>query len=430
MRVSFYCACVEIPQSDRCLLFQTLRGAIDVVPKDVARALEQFGGSGSTPLSEAEIETLKQRGYLTEPAAEREQARAVLRLAANHLQRFLEIVLRFPPDMKESSPPASNSGQLDQVFSLAARAAGDGRLLTARLEITSPEVSPRIMERVLETAMERDCPVFPHVTIAGLDALRPWLKSEYFPQVVLTTDSAANLLDVEALASTITRFFEHQVPVLWRCQVDGMSTEQLGAVHLIRERVRQKYASFMLYLFSDTSEGTSAPTPINIHEAWLPTISSENEVILTTLMRFIVTPARVNYNPFFQPDADKLIFDLDTRHLSYRSSADDRLVDGVDDVSAHIEAELAQKPADFWQAVKQSSECPSCKYALVCGRNWIGEYGYATAERCARAFGQRLKQSLPLVFYNLRGNWRPPNAGPAESQKEATKEDVVHAGQS
>ena len=61
--LSHHLSHVQIGQQDQFLLLQTLRGAVDVVSGEMARDLCRPGLAG---LSEAEVETLKRRGYLTE----------------------------------------------------------------------------------------------------------------------------------------------------------------------------------------------------------------------------------------------------------------------------------------------------------------------------------------------------------------------------
>jgi hypothetical protein len=95
MQTSFHLAHVQIPRTENSLLFQTFRGAVDIIPRDLAVAVQDFGQSGGL-LSEAEVETLKKRGYLTEstPRQELEQAQAVMRLSAKNYRRLVELALR------------------------------------------------------------------------------------------------------------------------------------------------------------------------------------------------------------------------------------------------------------------------------------------------------------------------------------------------
>jgi hypothetical protein len=69
---AFHLSYVQIPQSDLYLLFQAMRGAVDIVPRKFVQELERFGSSDTNGLSDAEIDTLKRRGYLTDLSPEKE----------------------------------------------------------------------------------------------------------------------------------------------------------------------------------------------------------------------------------------------------------------------------------------------------------------------------------------------------------------------
>lgn len=416
MHVSFHFATVPVPQTDRYILFQTLRGAVDIVPADVAHALQRSEGLASTSLSESEADLLTRRGHLTDqtPEQERRQSRAALRITAKQMRPSVEMIFRFPPDSSLMAASAVAAGEIAEVFSIAAGLAGEKGSLIVSLEITTPEVDRDVMNQIVEAAIQHDYPLLPQVTIAGLGALRPWLRSENFRQVTLSTNSSNMSLDVQAVTQTISNCFENQVYVSWKCTVDEMSAEQMGAVRAIFVGVRQKYSNFMLLPLSDQCETASEASSIAIGKD-LPVICTENAVVLSTLLRFITTPAMINYNPFFHADPGKLILDLGSTRLSYQPAKGDAPIEGAEAVRQHAASIPAQKRETLWEAIEQTSECPACKYALVCGRDWIGTCGYSSIDQCATLFERRMEQVLPLLFFNLRGNWQPPEASQASA---------------
>jgi hypothetical protein len=412
MRTSVHVSRVQIPHSDHDLLFHTLRGSVDIVPREVGLAVGQCDDSGadsSSSLSQDEVDILKGRGYLTErePAQELDQVRTVLNIAAKNLKRHLELTLRFPAQDESLSQDARDHRFLDEVFALAAKAAGENGQIVVNLEISSTQVDAALMDALLETALASDYPILPQAAPQSLDALSLWVKSENFSQLSVLIDGSTGPVELEGLPEKIIGFFEHQVPVALLCKVDDMTTEQLKAVQSVRERVRQKYSRFLVSLLSDKCLGTDEAGELTLDETRLPFISAENETVLGMLMRFTLMPQVINYKPFFQPGPEQLRADLSTGQLTYSNAPDDSVEGKLDQIRAALEDRLApQNSTPAWEMDGQSSACLSCKYALVCGRDWIGTGGFADAEQCANSFERRMAQTLPLLLFNLRNERR------------------------
>ncbi len=413
MRTSSHLAHVQIPQSERTLLWHTLRGAVDIVPEEVALAVKNFDDA-SDALNEAEIKTLKLRGYLTDstPEQELEQAHAVMRLAAKNFHSMVELTFQFPRGETGDMPCAFDDEAIEGGFSLAAALAGDEGMVAVHFEIPSSDFDTTITKPLLQSALGHGCTIMPTATISNLGALGELNRSEYFNHIALTTDGSNKLSEFEGLAAQIVNLFEHQIHVSWTCKTDGMSTEQLKAVLGVREQVRQKYSNFVVYLFADQHEGTGAAGVLDIDGTEAPFISSENEDILGTLLRFVLMPGIINYRPFFQPQVKKLFVDSATRQLTYKDGTNLTFVGNLEEVRARVEEEIRQTrdPLDIWKSAQGASECLSCKYSLVCGRDWIARDGFLNAQHCAHSFEQRLEQTLPLLLFVLRGSWRPPAA--------------------
>jgi hypothetical protein len=411
MHASFHVAFVPIPHSGRHLIFQTLKGAVDLIPEELAATLRQFDGGSAASLSEQEVDTLTRRGYLTDETPEQEQAQAetVLRLAAKNLRSVVEIAFRFsaggPPESEGPADPEA----IDEVFLLGASAAKRDQLISVAIEIAAPEIAPRLVERILGHSAERDYPIVPVVTPQGLGALSPWRQSQNFQFVILETDASNMPVEAAELAESIVSYFERQIHVGWRCDVDGLSPDQVAAIDAVRRQVREKYPSFMVWPVSPATDGTAEAGHLADHGSHIPYISADNESVLRTLFRFLTTPRQVNYTPFFQPETARLVFTVAANQLSYDSPAVGA-VDGFAAVRAAIEAEDPPPPAGFWPPRAGAAECLSCRYSLVCGRDWIKAYGYPTATECAGRFERRLQQVLPLLLFNARGNLRPPAA--------------------
>jgi len=411
MHTSYHVAFVPIPQSDRHLIFHTLKGAVDLIPEELVTILRQFDGNSAASLSEQELETLAKRGYLTDetPEQEQEQAQTVLRLAAKNLRPVVEIAFRFSSDGSPEADTPADPETIDEVFLLGASAAKREQLVSVALEVTVPEIAPHLFERILNNAAERDYTIVPVVTPQGLTALKPWRKSQNFQVVILETDSSNMPVDAAELYESILSYFERQIHIGWRCDIDGLSAAQVAAVAVVRQQVREKYPSFMACLVSEATDGTAAVGYIADNGSRVPYISADNESVLKTLFRFLTTPRLVNYTPFFQPEAARLVFSVATKQLSYESPAKEAVV-GFAAVRAALELEHQQTPIDFWPPRGGASDCLSCRYSLVCGRDWISDYGYDTTLECAGLFERRLQQVLPLLLFNARGNLRPPAA--------------------
>ncbi|PYT05102.1 MAG: hypothetical protein DMF60_13035 [Acidobacteria bacterium] len=411
MRTSVHFASVPIDQTQRYLLFQTLRGAVDIVPADIALALERADDDlQPASLSAAEVEVLTRRGYLTHqtPEDERQQSYEALQITARKQRAALELVLRFPAFSNSNGESAGGSNRIAEVFSIASEVGGEDAVVLVSLEIDAPRVDGETMNSILEAAAARDYPVLPQVTIAGVNALLPWLRSENFRQVTLTSNGSNMPLDVEPATVAVIACFENQVYVSWKCVTDHMNAEQFEAVQALHERVRLKYPSFMLIPMSEKPGGTS---PGSLGPGGrLPVISSENAPVLATLLRFITMPTAINYKPFFSVDPDQIVFDIATESLSYRSGNGDALIEGTEAVRQLATGIAAKKRENSWQAAATASECPACKYALVCGNDWIGKCGHSGIKECAGSFDRRLEEVLPLLLFSLRGNLQRPEA--------------------
>src|ERR1044072_6085490 len=189
MHTSFHVSWVQVPNSDRFLLFQTLRGAADLVPGEFALALKQGSPASAELLSQQEVETLINRVYLTDKTDEQEQqqALAVLRLAAKNSRRYVELVFHFP---QISEQTGTSLDRLEEVFSLAERAAGEDGPVTIQPEIRTPEVDPATINRILDLSARRDYHIVPIVNIAWMNVLQPWHKSQNFHSVAIETDNS------------------------------------------------------------------------------------------------------------------------------------------------------------------------------------------------------------------------------------------------
>jgi hypothetical protein len=403
---SFHMAHVQISSLDQFLLFQTMHGAVDIVPGEVMRELENFTDPESSALSEVEIETLKRRGYLTELSAEQEQeqARIILRVLSEKLQPSVDLTLRLPQNGEPSSSldvPAADL--IDRLFLLAKKIAGEQGTIVVRLEIPSAYIDPQLMTHILDRAQTHYSPVLPQLTIVALEALTPWMKSENFRQILLVSDRHNMSIDVESTTNNIINFLNHQVPPSWKCHIDDMTSEQLEAMLSIFERVRQKYPFFSLHLVSNRIDAAVGDNRVTINGASLPFISEDNEAVLNSLTSFIWMPQRINYKPFFAPRAHKLTCDLYSKRVTYESATGAETIADLEHIEACFDEAEAQ-PAVNPEATRALIENRlSCKYALVCGSNCgIRESPDADGRECGQMYERRLQQVLPLLFFNLQ----------------------------
>jgi hypothetical protein len=412
MRTSYHLSRVPISHSDQYLLFQTLRGAVDVVSVDLAGALNNFHDSGGESLTPDETESLRRRGYLTEqtPEEEKEHARGILRLLSKNLPSVVELDFIFPDGASELT---TDEDWLEQSFSLAGKLAGEAGAVVVGLEVGAPRVDANAFEAVLRRASARGHVILPRVTLASLCALTPWLKSENFRQALISTDSdSAPVGDVEDAAEQIVNLFNRQIHPLWKCRVDGMTEAQLGAAAAVAERVRQKYPFFRLHLSSASLEPTAEPLTFRVNGHSLPGISAGNEALLSTMTRFILMAGKINYRPFFQPESAKLTATLEDKRLTFQEGVGAATLEGFAAISAHAEQSARDGDGgDLWDTIAPTSPRLDCMYALVCGcAQGRAARAEGAALECGAPFERRLRQVLPLLLFNLQGNWRPSEA--------------------
>jgi hypothetical protein len=408
LQTSLYISRVPIPKSHRVLLFQTVRGAIDLVSAEVAEALEPACASDEISMYTAEVDALKGRGYLTEepPEQERKQAHRILGMVARNSRRLAEVIVRFPDGLADCS---GHEALLDEGFSMARHLVGDEGLLLTRFEVGFPRVDADVMEHALGAALKHDCAVLPQIAVTGLDALWPWLRSENFHQAVLLIDKSSEPLDASETSRKVISYFEQQVHLSSICKIDGLDAKQMAAVLSMCGLVVAKYPSFKLFLISDCGDGTSDSGLMSVNNREVPFISAENQDVLNMLFRFISSPSLVNYTPFFQPEVASLTIDMVDNQFKYQASPGVVPIEGLDQVRAAVEKKWRnEEGSGGLSETLGQAQCLACKYALVCGRNWIVERAYPTAEQCARSFERRIEQVIPSLLFNLQGNWRPP----------------------
>jgi hypothetical protein len=400
---------VQISQSDQYLLFQTMRGAVDVVSGEILRGLERFDdsvGSDECPLTRAELETLTRRGYVTDTSIEEEQRQGqdILQVLAEKQTVPLELFFSVPSGDRQTQPHESPDGALiAELLSLAEQITGGRSPIITQLDINGTVPNASLMDAVLRAAQAHDSLLLPRLTFAGLQGMGAWLKSENFRHIVLMTDAGNMTLDPHEVAANIIRVFEQQIHPMWKCDVDGMSTRQLEAVLSIFESVRRKYPFFKVTLLSSQLADTVTPEPLPVNGQSLPFISTDNEAVFGTLLSFILTPNRINYRPFFQLDAHKLTCDLGTNRVTYQSGASLEVVENPSAIKARVAAELAQHGAHAREASAQILGNSFCKYALVCGcQRGLRGRAEQSSEECATAYEGRLRQVIPLLLFNLQ----------------------------
>lgn len=394
---AFHLSYVQIPQSDLYLLFQTMRGAVDIVPREFVQELERFVSSAANSLSEAEVDTLKRRGYLTDLPAEQEleQAATILNVLSRNLQPLVELTFDLSVS-SDDSPPL-----VDKLFSLANSIAGDQGVIKVLLDISSASIDEQVMVRILDQARHNRSAVVPQLTIAGFASLTPWLRSENFRHAVLMSDRETLSLDVESVADNIINVFKQQIQLLWRCDIEGMDQEQLAAVLAIIRRVREKYSFFSTRFVSGQLDQATVENFIPVDGTFLPYISPENESVLNTLLSFVLTPKRINYYPFFAPDAHKLTLNLNSKRVSYKSPHGEEVSGDFDEILASVVRAKATPAPEAATLLVQ--ERVACKYSLICGCR-------SDQKECAAVFEQRLRQVLPLLVFNLQ-QWKARAAG-------------------
>src|SRR5215204_4090043 len=371
---AFHLSYVPIPQSDLYLLLQPMRGAIDIVPREFVQELERFGSSDTNGLSDAEIDTLKRRGYLTElsPEQELEQAATILNVLSRNLQPLVELTF----DLSVSSDDSSDL--IEKLFSLGKNLAGEqGRLYRSA--------------------------VIPRLSTDGFETLTPWARSENFRHALLVSDRKSLSVAVDSIANNIINFYKQQIHLTWNCDIDGMSAEQLAAVIAIIKRVREKYPFFNTRLISGKLAVDTIENFIPVDATFLPYISPDNEPVLNMLLSLVLTPKRINYHPFFIPNAHKIAAELHSKRVIYTSPSRAEVSGDLDEITARVESAKATSTTALDTALIQ--ERVNCKYALVCGCQ-SGMNGDAKNQKeCAADFEQRLRQVLPLVVFNLQ-QWK------------------------
>jgi len=396
---AFHLSYVPIPQSDLYLLLQAMRGAIDIVPREFVQELERFGSSDSNGLSDAEIDTLKRRGYLTElsPEQELEQAATILNVLSRNLQPLVELTF----DLSVSSDGSSDL--IEKLFSLGKNLAGEQGTIAVHLEISSAPIDEQVMARILEQARLYRSAVVPRLSTDGFETLTPWARSENFRHALLVSDRKSLSVAVDSIANNIINFYKQQIHLTWNCDIDGMSAEQLAAVIAIIKRVREKYPFFNTRLISGKLAVDTIENFIPVDATFLPYISPDNEPVLNMLLSLVLTPKRINYHPFFIPNAHKIAAELHSKRVIYTSPSRAEVSGDLDEMTARVESAKATSATALDMALIQ--ERVNCKYALVCGCQSGMNGDVKNQKECAADFEQRLRQVLPLVVFNLQ-QWK------------------------
>ncbi|MGH9822196.1 MAG: hypothetical protein ACREDR_02895 [Blastocatellia bacterium] len=410
MRHSSYVANVPFPCSDFHFLFHPIRGSVDIVSTEIGTLFGSIEES-FTDLQPSELDALAKRGYLTDapPDQERDQGVQILEALARRNHPALEITVVVPDltnlvrtglsDVRES---------LLQLFGLASLLARDQVLPRVRPEIRSSRVSFELVKLILETAIDFSLPVHPEITIAGLDALAQNAGRANFDDLDIVSDFESTPdgdADIEAAISTLTEFLERQVQIMWTADTSKMSLPQLEFTRRIGRALQGKYQNLMMVVLSDMCGAVSAIAPAQFNqdlEKRLYPINAENADLLKTLHAFISKPHRINYKPVFALQPDSLTLDLGRHTATYESRGRGVTLSGLDKIKTFAESvpPVSGSP-DAAMTPEEWSECRSCKYAFICGRNWLRSYHYQKQHECANALDKRIEQVLPLLFSNL-----------------------------
>jgi hypothetical protein len=188
----------------------------------------------------------------------------------------------------------------------------------------------------------------------------------------------------------------NQIEVLWKCGLDAASATRRDAIRRIFNLVRSKYCSIALFPLI-----TKPGETIVDEDSGLPVIQAENQEVLSALSRMVAMPDQLTFRPFFQPPLFSLVLDLASNQFSYGHPANQQR--GETSGALPAIADECRGIIDRTAAtVTVGAGCPSCKYALICGRNWMEQKHYATHRECARAFENRIAGSLPAFLLNLR----------------------------
>jgi hypothetical protein len=366
---------------------------------------------GLSSLNKEESEALLRRGYLIDDFSESEeqQGRKALEITAAKLKRGCDLVFRFAPVRSSAGQPPVGAQQVDQVFAVLEKAKIPRQCVAVILDVAAGEIDPTVVERILLNSSGRDYSVVPIFNIDGMRALRRWISSQNFRVARLDANKSDMPADMEELAALIVDYYEHQVHVGVMCNVDGWSDAQLKVVSELREIIRRKYPFFMLWLTSESQDGVEEPGFVSAGGVQMPYISKNNEAVLNGLFRSITSPKTVNYTPFFQPEPAKLTMDVATNEAVYERPGRKGVVKGLAEVERAIVGDFTED--EMLLDPEKAAQCLSCKYALVCGRNWLEEHGYSSAGECAAAYERRIQNILPSLFYNIRGNLRRTDAG-------------------
>jgi len=120
-------------------------------------------------------------------------------------------------------------------------------------------------------------------------------------------------------------------------------------------------------------------------------------------LSFIWLPQRINYKPFFAPGPHKLTCDLDTNRVTYEPATGRDKIECLEQIRARFNDATAQPPVKPDATKALIDDRLSCKYALICGSNCgIHECAIGDGRQCGEVYEQRLRQVLPLLFFNLQ----------------------------
>lgn len=407
MQLSSYFANLQIPETDLHFLFHTVRGSIDIVDSKIALAVRP-NCQEQPRLDESEIEALKKRGYLTliDRTEELGRVHAILGVLKRMLRPDLEIRVIVPQAMAGSAVTPQVSVSLDELFALAPELADGRKLPHVRPVVNSSAVEQATMALVMAGALRHGLPVHPETTLPGLKGLGEFLSRENFAALDLITDASSaptTTEDLEEQSGQLFEFLENQIYIQWTCDITSMTPFQINSLNGLIKTAHQKYPNVLVLVTSAEQSGVAGGESTAPGEGGLDAlqvISPENVELFKTICNFIKHSRHVNYSPFFQPPADRLMFDIGKGDIYYESPSTGVLVSGLDEIRRHASTTLT----DQTQALNlsdEAGECNSCKYALVCGRNWMGQYGYRHKAECSTALDRRISQILPLLLSNL-----------------------------
>lgn len=414
-RASCYLLSFDVPHSSRTLLMHGYTGAIDLVSHELAARLKPDTGDGDlAALDKATVQTLIERGYLTDKTQEQEHeyVRQMLDVFRRRSDTSVNFVFQLQGSCQEME--AGLLKRLEGIFialnKLRERYIGGVLVLDLSRISDTLDFLPALIDKALEWSYSLIVTITPDKARQIIPHLSPQ-RIQYLRLV--SRDPVVNQTFKADVEECFAQVIEKGLKGEWLFYVDAESLAAIEQAHEIARQMKDKSKSkrgkLNFLLVSDGTVLGSAPL-LRLKGEFLSVIPAQDVFLHHFVGRFLDQPGQINFKPYFAPKGSTYILDSEGnvfippfRPEQISTGEAIRVGQWVSEGIALDEATVEEYETDC-RKCEFADSCESCHLSLLCGgacsRVAPASPTHDGLPPCGVSFKNRLERVLPLVLFN------------------------------